>query len=249
MRELLTSLGWGTGVAERVWLVSLIVITTIFWIGAKHFLYVITAIDPRYVHLIGWSFWFTWHGHFFSKARERFLTATPATAYRNAFYRHIVPGASFALSQAMSPLFYGCLLPDVPIRPLAEVATGMLSVCVGTVLVCLGFYTIGIAAAGFIYEYRHDPPPLITHGIYKWIRHPIYLGGILASFGTSLPFSDNRLVLALGLLNIVTIPLYWSIEDARLTRIFGLRYVRYRSSAKLAQHSGGASRQQHTRVP
>jgi protein-S-isoprenylcysteine O-methyltransferase Ste14 len=68
---------------------------------------------------------------------------------------------------------------------------------------------------------------LITHGIYKKIRHPMYLGIILIHIGFPLAFS--RLLTLLSAILWIPMILYWRyLEEKELEARFGQAYRDYR---------------------
>ena len=68
---------------------------------------------------------------------------------------------------------------------------------------------------------------LITSGPYRWVRHPIYSGMILALLGTALARNQPR-----GLLAVVFLYVGFKIksraEERFMTNAFGAEYERYR---------------------
>jgi protein-S-isoprenylcysteine O-methyltransferase Ste14 len=88
---------------------------------------------------------------------------------------------------------------------------------------------------------------LVTHGPYRYVRHPVYLGEFISGFGLllprlafsehyvlRLPFSDAALALNLGALNLGIFVLFvalqlWraSNEERALTAVFP-EYAEYR---------------------
>jgi protein-S-isoprenylcysteine O-methyltransferase Ste14 len=67
---------------------------------------------------------------------------------------------------------------------------------------------------------------LIVAGPYRWVRHPIYTGVLLALAGTALALGEWRGALAVLLAGIA----YWRklrIEEAVMRRQFGETYARY----------------------
>ena len=68
---------------------------------------------------------------------------------------------------------------------------------------------------------------LVDSGIYAVVRHPQYLGGILALFVTTLLFYPHWLFVVLGIPGAGI--LYWSTgeEEKRLVKQFGDDYVSY----------------------
>ncbi|MGE5324646.1 MAG: methyltransferase family protein [Actinomycetota bacterium] len=70
---------------------------------------------------------------------------------------------------------------------------------------------------------------LILTGPYKWVRHPIYTGLLLALFGTALVRAEMR-----GLLALVLVYAAWKIksrvEEHMMTGTFGAEYSAYASA-------------------
>jgi protein-S-isoprenylcysteine O-methyltransferase Ste14 len=67
---------------------------------------------------------------------------------------------------------------------------------------------------------------LIIAGPYRWVRHPIYTGILLALIGTALALGEWRGVLAV----VLAAAAYWrklQIEEAVMRRQFGETYARY----------------------
>ena len=67
---------------------------------------------------------------------------------------------------------------------------------------------------------------LITTGPYRWVRHPIYTGVLLAILGTALAVGEWRGLLAVVLAGAA----FWrklGIEEAVMRRQFGAAYDRY----------------------
>lgn len=74
-------------------------------------------------------------------------------------------------------------------------------------------------------------PELVTTGPYRYVRHPIYSGIILASIGTTIAISVYWL-LAVGALSAYFI--YSArIEERNMARLFPDRYPAYRRSTKM----------------
>ena len=68
---------------------------------------------------------------------------------------------------------------------------------------------------------------LVDTGIYSVVRHPQYLGGILAIFVTTLLWYPHWLFGVLGVMGAVIVYLGAREEDKRLVQKFGDDYVRY----------------------
>lgn len=71
-----------------------------------------------------------------------------------------------------------------------------------------------------------DNPRLVTHGIYSYIRHPYYMGGILIGVGSQLAFGS---LLGLALMSLPILLTIWIVpfEENMLIEKFGVEYVNY----------------------
>ena len=67
---------------------------------------------------------------------------------------------------------------------------------------------------------------LVTHGIYRWVRHPLYTIGssLIASFGL---MADNWFIIALALLAFLAMAIRTPKEEANLVAKFGDEYSEY----------------------
>jgi protein-S-isoprenylcysteine O-methyltransferase Ste14 len=67
---------------------------------------------------------------------------------------------------------------------------------------------------------------LVTHGPYRWVRHPLYTVGFLAFIGLSL-LAANWFIAAIILLGWPILMMRTPIEEARLIERFGDEYRQY----------------------
>lgn len=70
---------------------------------------------------------------------------------------------------------------------------------------------------------------LQTNGVYAWVRHPIYFGWVLATFGTPHMTGDR---LAFAIVSTVYLVAAVPFEERSLRRSFGEEYVRYERAVK-----------------
>jgi protein-S-isoprenylcysteine O-methyltransferase Ste14 len=226
MNDILFALGYGPNRWRQVWLINIFVVVTCFFLVLEQLLQVGFRLNPLLVQGTGWIAWFSWQGYFFALNRKRYLRKYKTNAYQKAFYHDILPGVSFGVSQMLRPAYFGLLTFQVNLSSVWWLLVGLLCVGAGLTLLYLGFRSIGIAGAGFLFEYRDASPPLVQQSIYAYMRHPLFAGGVVVSLGTALCFVES-LPLVLALLNILVLPVYSWLEDRRLNRVFGCSYARY----------------------
>ena len=74
---------------------------------------------------------------------------------------------------------------------------------------------------------------LVTTGLYRLIRHPIYLGLSMLAMGQALAFSSWPAVLAVFSAIVPTFVWRAYAEEKLLTEMFGDRYCHYRGQTKM----------------
>jgi protein-S-isoprenylcysteine O-methyltransferase Ste14 len=105
---------------------------------------------------------------------------------------------------------------------------------VGLLLAAVGFplWVIARRQLGTAFAVRARADELVTHGLYARVRHPIYLFGCIAYFGSLLAL-QNRLWLGLWLALTPIELLRIRREEHALLDRFGEEYRRYRRSTWL----------------
>lgn len=95
---------------------------------------------------------------------------------------------------------------------------------VGWIVWTAGMILVGLS---YYYIYIRKTKVLIKHGIYKVIRHPLYLGWILSVFITTILLYPHWIFITTGIPGIVAIYLI-SIEEERSNiKQFGSSYKSY----------------------
>jgi len=77
------------------------------------------------------------------------------------------------------------------------------------------------------------PPRLVTGGIYKWVRHPTYLGSVLIFVGVTWLASNGWLALIIGLLCFQVAHERIEREEAALAYWFPRDYLPYAARTKM----------------
>ena len=85
-------------------------------------------------------------------------------------------------------------------------------------------------AAGLAPEADGIPPHLVTEGLYRYMRHPLYTMGLVVVWLTPV-MTWNTLALNLGITLYVFFGAYY--EERKLHRQFGAAYEAYRKSTPM----------------
>lgn len=114
--------------------------------------------------------------------------------------------------------------------------TGSIVAAIGVVLCALGV-TFAIWARvhigrnwGMPMSIKADPE-LVTTGPYKWVRHPIYAGGLCAALGSALAAGPIW-----GVLFVLSLSYFLPsarIEERRMAQLFPREYPAYRERTKM----------------
>ena len=185
----------------------------------------LTQLSFVVIHGVTWALWFCWQGWWFPANRRRHLKQL--NAYRHAFWCDIVPGVSLGVALMTRPLVHA-IATSVVLRIFgsAALALSVLLIGCGSTLLLFGFRAIGLACVGFLYEYLPGPSAIKQNGVYTYLRHPLFFGGVLVSLGSALlivePVSP-----ALGIINFLALPIYRYLEDRRCLQIFGSSLIDY----------------------
>jgi protein-S-isoprenylcysteine O-methyltransferase Ste14 len=117
---------------------------------------------------------------------------------------------------------------DLFVWPESEVLrySGLAATAIGMAIRIIGMAQLGILFSGFVTlqpEHR-----LITTGCYRWVRHPIYSGSLLAFAGFLLVFRSQLALIAVPAYVIGT--LMRIVDEERLfAETFGAEYEQYRA--------------------
>ena len=223
MTTLLDALGWRRAFASVIALGLLVwggvaaVLSLLLWIP------VTLKISPLILHIAMWTVWFSWLGWWFPAMRQRRIQRDSQTAYARAFYPDILPGVWVGFAQLFKPVAY-THITDLRLTSLF----GITVLLIGTLILAWGHHSLDLASTMFVNEYQ-PIPTLSREGIYQCISHPMFLGAVLISLGMGMLFGGTALWL--GLINLLTLPIYSVLEDRRLRVIVGEDFTAYRESA------------------
>jgi protein-S-isoprenylcysteine O-methyltransferase Ste14 len=233
MAELVEALGWRVSFAREVLLLALIGGATLVLLVCGTAAAAVGPVAVILVQVCIWVIWLGWLGQAFPRNAERDALSPCRLPYRRAFTREILFGIAVAFSQMLRPAFYGLLAsgmpPDSwsPAPPLVVIGVPLAVLGVG--VIALGVSTLGMARTLFVYEYVASGRRLTVEGIYRILRHPLFLGGTAVSAGLAAVTGDP-IAIGLALTNVGVVPIYARLEDRRCCTVFGRPYLDYRAT-------------------
>ncbi|KAK9801903.1 hypothetical protein WJX73_000986 [Symbiochloris irregularis] len=110
---------------------------------------------------------------------------------------------------------------------MGAVHLGLLLIFIGE---CIRKSAVITAGRNFSHQLTHGQRldhVLVTHGIYRVVRHPSYLGWTIWVMGTQLVLQNPCCFILFGLLCRNFFKRRIAIEDAQLRQFFGAAYERY----------------------
>jgi methanethiol S-methyltransferase len=123
------------------------------------------------------------------------------------------------------------MLPDQPIYriPFPWILLTALGQLIGILIIVMGilqtdpWHFVGLRQ--IIEQESIDPPMMVTSGLYSWMRHPLYTGGLLLIW--LVPVMTLNLLMIFIILTIYLV-LGAKLEEKRLIHEFGDQYREYR---------------------
>lgn len=228
MTALVLALGWRPTWIGRLRLVGAVVAATGIFLLLGDFLITVWHVPALLVQAASWGIWLCWLGVVFPRRHARKVRVASGQAYRNAFLSEILPGIACSFAQLLRPAFEG-VAREAPLSNGVLILPGVLLVAGGVILIVLGARALGLARTLFVHEYLASEASSVitTDGIYAYIRHPLFVGGIATSMGLALCVGTRQAIWLAGL-NVCCLPAYVFLEDRRCSKIVGSEYVNYR---------------------
>ncbi|OLP03700.1 hypothetical protein BVU76_04010 [Mycolicibacterium porcinum] len=194
------------------------------------------GIDAVVVQLGFWTVWLLWLGWIFPRSRRRYMHHNPDTAYRRALRGHILFLFAAITTINTAPAHAGAVAflrtgqwSSFGVFSIGSFLLAAVIAAAGAAVIVVAIRTIGLPAAAFAEEYRTCPPPHTVGGIYRYIRHPIAVGGMIMPAAAAL---HGGLALTLWLVNLAMLVPYGLLEDHRLRRVFGSANDTYMSGVR-----------------
>ncbi|HVQ59136.1 MAG TPA: methyltransferase [Solirubrobacterales bacterium] len=224
--ELFEALGWRTGAARYLRLVALIAATTGACVAAALAVAEATSISVVLLQALIWVAWLFWLGVVFPRNRRRDMASPGAYPYRRAFFREILLGISVAFSQFLRPAAAGLLEGGISLPPASALLIGVSLLAGGAAMIAVGVSALGVSRTLFVHEYVLGRREVVRAGIYRFVRHPLFIGGALVSLGLAI-CTGAAVAIEAGLVNALACPLYARLEDRRCIAILGDEYLDY----------------------
>lgn len=229
MTDLLKALNTRASVARLICFLALLASAATLLLAAGNALVAFAGVPLVPLQCAIWAGWLIWLGVVFPRNRRRDEAKPCPFPYRRAFLREILLGVAVAFSQLLRPAVAG-ITADGRVLPLVpSTISGLTLIALGAGIVYLGVSALGVARTLFVYEYVPTNRPVTIVGIFRVLRHPLFLGGSMASLGLAL-CAGTQTALQLGLLNLCVIPIYVQLEDRRCCATLGQAYVDYRAA-------------------
>jgi len=127
------------------------------------------------------------------------------------------------------------VLPDqvlykIPVPWIYLSAAGQLTAVVLLVVGVLQTDTLSFIGVRQLFEREERSPELVTGGLYRWVRHPLYAAGLLFIWLTPV-MSRNSLIVSLAATVYIIVGALF--EERKLQREFGTAYEQYKSKTPM----------------
>lgn len=141
----------------------------------------------------------------------------------------IIPPILFLISIG-TMLVLGWLLPFGELIAYPHNLAGLVLIVLGVALAAHGSRVF--AKAGTNIQTFDDPDVLITDGIFRYSRNPMYVGFVVALLGIAVVLGKVSPFLVVAGFVVITDRWYIAFEEAVMAETFGERYVEYRRQTR-----------------
>ena len=108
--------------------------------------------------------------------------------------------------------------------------TGQLAAVILLVVGVLHTDALSFVGLRQLFEKSEPSSQLVTHGLYRWVRHPLYAAGLLFIWLTPV-MSINSLVVALSATIYIIVGALF--EERKLEREYGMNYAEYKATTPM----------------
>ena len=141
----------------------------------------------------------------------------------------------FSVISFVPILWLMVILPDqvlyqIPAPWLYLSLTGQFAALVLLVVGVLHTDTLSFVGLRQLIEREERPSTLVTHGFYRWVRHPLYTAGLLLIWLTPV-MSQNSLIVFITATVYIIVGAHF--EERKLEREFGKAYAEYKGTTPM----------------
>lgn len=229
MNALLRAMGWRPSPLTAAVYIATLIAAMLSFAAIATLISAGLGVPSVVVQLVGWAGWLLWLAFLFSRERTRPARRPCPLRYRLAFIREVLPGIGCSFGLLLRPVLEGAIAGEAVDVRAATLAPGLALAGLGIALLATASTTLGLARTFFLHEYVPLPDGITTRGVYRHIRHPLFVGGITTSLGFAL-CTGSSMGIALALVNVAVLPVYIAAEDRRCMRVIGEPYLAYREA-------------------
>ena len=155
---------------------------------------------------------------------QRVLGDTGVRIYRLAYNL-------FSVISFLPILWLMIVLPDrtlyqIPAPWVYLSLAGQITSVVFLVVGVLQTDTLSFVGLRQLFEGSERPSKMVTHGLYRWVRHPLYTAGLLFIWLTPIMSINSLIVIIAATIYIIVGALF---EERKLGREFGAKYSEYKA--------------------
>jgi protein-S-isoprenylcysteine O-methyltransferase Ste14 len=155
---------------------------------------------------------------------QRVLGHTGVRFYRLAYNL-------FSVISFLPILWLMVVLPDrilyqIPAPWVYLSLAGQIAAIVLLILGVLQTDTLAFVGLRQLFEGSERPSKMVSHGLYRWVRHPLYTAGLLFIWLTPVMSLNSLIVFIAATIYIIVGALF---EERKLKREFGSQYAEYKA--------------------
>lgn len=141
----------------------------------------------------------------------------------------------FSLISFVPVLWLMAVLPDrmlyqIPSPWVYLSLAGQMAAVVLLVVGVLQTDTLSFVGLRQLSEGKERPSQLVKHGLYRWVRHPLYTAGLLFIWLTPVMSENSLIVIVAATIYIIVGAIF---EERKLEREFGTVYVEYKAATPM----------------
>ena len=137
----------------------------------------------------------------------------------------------FSFISFLPILWLMAVLPDralyqIPVPWVYLSITGQLVAVILLVVGVLQTDTLSFVGLRQLFEGNERPSKMVSNGLYRWVRHPLYTAGLLFIWLTPIMSVNSLIVIISATIYIIVGALF---EERKLEREYGSAYVEYKA--------------------